>query len=116
MRRWTGLIGLALVSGIHGQAPTLQCDVGPTTKVYGGVQWLVYSCNDNKSVVFVSDRGSPASPFYFILTPEGSRYRLRGEGNGSRAATDAAMKELRVLSSKDIARLILETKRRRPER
>jgi len=115
MRRWTGLMGLALVSAIHGQAPTFQCNIGPVTKVYGGLQWLVYSCSDAKSVVFVSARGSPASPFYFILTPESGRYHLRGEGNGSRAATDAALKELQALSSNDIARLILETRRTRPE-
>lgn len=114
MRRTTALIALALVSTIHAQAPTLQCNIGPVRKVFGGVSWLVYSCDDTKSVVVVSARGSPASPFYFMFSPEGGHYHLRGEGTGSRAATDAALKELQALSSRDIENLILETKRTHP--
>jgi len=44
-------------------AETLKCDIGPLNKSYGGTPWLVYSCNDEQTLVFVSERGSPASPF-----------------------------------------------------
>jgi hypothetical protein len=90
-------------------AATPQCDVGPVTKVFGAVPWLVYSCNDATSLVLMSAPGSPAAPFYFIFSLEGGSYRLRGEGTGSQTATDAALKELQTLSASDIQALRRET-------
>jgi hypothetical protein len=90
-------------------APPLQCDIGPITKVFGTVPWLLYSCDDDKSLVVVSAPGSAAAPFYFFFSPEGRDYHLRGEGTGSKTLTDAALKELRVLSREDIAGLVAQT-------
>ena len=89
--------------------PMFQCDVGPVTKVFGSVPWLVYSCNDASSIVLVSAPGSPAMPFYFMFTLEGTTYRLRGEGTGSKAVTDATLKELQTLSAADVLSLRRET-------
>ena len=91
-------------------APSLKCDIGPVTKVYGASQWLVYSCDDSRTVVVVSAPGSPAFPFYFTLSPTASGYRLSGEGTGKKEATAAALNELSKLSGREIASLIEQTK------
>lgn len=104
------LLGLVLAGASIGQDAPLQCNIGPVTKVYGSTSWLVYSCNDAKSVVVVSAPGSAASPFYFFFHPEGAAYHLTGEGTGSKAATDAALHELQSLSRRDIQALLRETK------
>jgi hypothetical protein len=57
----------------------------------------------------VSAPGSAAAPFYFIFSPVGKGYHLRGEGTGSKALTDAALKELQALRNEDIAALVRET-------
>ena len=92
-----------------GQDHSLQCDIGPVTKSFGTVQWLVYSCDDKKTIVAVSPPDSPASPFYFIISPTEDGYHLGGEGAGDRAVTDAAYEDLQKLSSEDISALISET-------
>jgi hypothetical protein len=104
------IFGLALAASGAGQDTPLQCNIGPITKVYGSAPWLVYSCNDAKSVVLISAPGSAASPFYFIFSPEGSGYHLRGEGTGSKVVTDAALHDLQNLSARDIQALLRETK------
>jgi hypothetical protein len=103
------LFGLAALPLVATAAAPLQCDIGPVTKMFGSVPWLMYSCNDPTSVVLISAPGSPASPFYFIFSLEGGSYRIRGEGTGSKAATDAALQELQALSAKEIADLRRET-------
>ncbi len=90
----------------------LKCDIGPVSKTYGKTQWLVYSCDDNRSLVFVSAPGNPATPFYFRLSPHEKEYRLTGEGTGSKDATSAAFDELQALSEREIAALIDQTKRK----
>jgi len=107
MKRWPLIF--AAMPLVATAAVPLQCDIGPVTKVFGAVPWLVYSCNDATSLVFLSAPGSPASPFYFIFSLEGSSYRLRGEGTGSKTATDATLKDLEALSASDIQALRRET-------
>jgi hypothetical protein len=87
----------------------LKCDVGPVTKVFGKASWLVYSCDDHRSVVVVATDGSPAMPFYFILAAQPDTHRLYGEGTGDKAVTDAAFAELKMLTEADIASLVAET-------
>jgi hypothetical protein len=103
------LLYLVLAAPIAVMAAPLQCDVGPITKVFGSVPWLVYSCDDGKSLVLMSAPGGAAAPFYFMFYPEGRGYHLRGEGTGSKSLTDAALKELQGLSDKDIAGLVGQT-------
>lgn len=110
------VLGVWLPIGTFGQtpqpAPTLKCEIGPVNRTYGGTNWLVYSCDDNQSVVLLSAPGNPASPFYFILSPKQGRYTLEGEGTGNKRATEATAQALRLLSASDIAALIAQTKRR----
>ncbi|GAB3361466.1 hypothetical protein [Lysobacter tyrosinilyticus] len=89
--------------------PDLNCDVGPLHKTYGKTAWLVYACNDSRSVVIVSDKGNPALPFYFILyvKPDGDM-QLHGEGTGKKSATQAAFDEIKTLTQTDVAGLVAQ--------
>jgi len=94
------------------QSPTsLRCDAGPVAKTFAKTLWLVYGCSDNLTVVVLTAPGNPAMPFYFTFHPTGGSYRLSGEGTGSKAVTDAAFAELRLLTSRDILALLAETQR-----
>jgi hypothetical protein len=86
--------------------PNLKCFKGPLKRTYGGGPWLVYACDDGKSLVVVSDKGNAASPFYFMLSPLSGSYHVDGEGTGSKSASDAAGDELSHLSAAQIEALI----------
>lgn len=107
------LAGLFLGLALQEPPPpteSLQCDVGPVTKTYGGSEWLVYSCSDEHSLVFVSAPGSPAMPFYFLSTPAPDGYRLVGEGNGSQEATRPAYEELSRMTEDQRQALLADTR------
>jgi hypothetical protein len=89
---------------------SFRCDIGPVTKTYGQGQWLVYSCNDDKTVLIVSAPGNPATPYYFTFLPTDAGHRLFGEGTGNKEATATAFEQLKSLSEDDIANVIKETK------
>jgi hypothetical protein len=89
---------------------TFRCNIGPVTKTYGQGQWLVYSCNDDKTLLIVSAPGNPATPYYFTLLPTDAGHRLFGEGTGKKEATASAFEQLKSLSEEDIANVIKETK------
>jgi hypothetical protein len=97
---------LAASSGANAsaaQAPALQCNIGPTTAQLGGNDWLMYGCADGHSVVVVAAPPNPASPFVFIVTPDGNGgIELHGEGTGSKSATEPAYKTLSSMSSADL--------------
>jgi len=88
----------------------LKCDIGPLNKIYGKTNWLVYSCNDNATVVIVANPGSPAMPFVFTFFIKDGGYQLTGEGAGSKRFSDAAYSELKELSESGIKSLIAETR------
>jgi hypothetical protein len=90
-------------------AESLQCVAGPLERVYGGTDWLVYGCTDDATIVVVSAAGSPAAPFYFVLSPGETGYRLHGEGNGNQDRTRAAYEALSALTASDISELITAT-------
>src|ERR1700739_1406015 len=73
------------------------CDVGPVTKTFGSVPWLVYSCKDSKSLLFLRPPGSPAAPTYLFLTYTTGGYHLSSEGTGSQARCAAALEHLGCL-------------------
>lgn len=108
------LLGLWPAFQASGQAPQpsvkLNCEIGPVEKNYGGGKWLVYSCDDNRTVVIVAAPRDPAAPFYFMFSLQQGRYQLTGEGTGNRQATDAAYQELRTLAESEITSLIAQTK------
>ena len=70
------------LSAIAEDEDSFECNIGPVTKTYGQAQWLVYSCNDDKTLVIVSAPGNPATPFYFTFLPTDAGHRLFGEGTG----------------------------------
>ena len=91
-----------------------QCITGPVEKTYGGTTWLVVSCSDGKSLVFVAKEGGKAAPFEFDLTFTGNDYDLAGHGKGDRKYTDAAYADLQKLTSKDVLDLLNATKAAKP--
>jgi hypothetical protein len=62
----------------------------------------------------MSAAGNPAGPFYFMLTPENGGYHIYGEGTGSKAASDEALKELSALKANDIAALLAQARAASP--
>ena len=118
MNRWRWLplvliVGtVSFAKGTHAaDAPPLKCEVGPVTKQYGNTDWLVYGCEDKRSLVIVTAPGSPAMPFYFFYLHSHKGYELRGEGAGNKRLTDAAFNDLKHLTEDQIASLLVETQK-----
>ena len=103
------LAGLALqaATSTSNDAP-MRCDQGPLSRAFGGTNWVVYGCEDQRSVVVVSIQGNPAGPFVFIFAVKDDGYSLSGEGTGDKIASAAAFAELSKLSGDAIARLHAE--------
>ena len=89
---------------------SFRCNIGPITKTYGQTQWLVYGCNDDRTLVIVAAPGNPGAPYYFTFLPTDTGHSLFGEGTGKKEATAAASEQLKSLSEEDIASVIKETK------
>ena len=102
----------ALLLAISGGDPApMQCNVGPVARELGGSNWTVLSCSDGRSMVVVSAQGNPAGPFVFFLKPRpDGGYAISGEGNGDKAASDAALEALTHYTPDDFAALLAETK------
>lgn len=83
----------------------LHCEAGPLHKTFGGYPWLVYGCSDGASIVVVSEKENPASPFYFMILAKDGGYAITGEGNGSKDASSAAFDELKLLTPAEITAL-----------
>lgn len=62
----------------------LQCHIGPARKHLGGNDWVVYACADGQSVVVAAGAPNPATPFIFIVRPDGDGIALYGEGTGDK--------------------------------
>jgi len=90
--------------------PKLVCDRGPfSTKTFGGTQWQIYGCTDNRSVAIVTEPGSPAIPFYFLLAWIDGVYTVSGEGTGRRDLTAKAYNDIIKLTRPQIDVLVKET-------
>ena len=105
----TALLVLLAASSLTEAEPQaeveLQCHTGPSTKHLGGNDWLVYACADGHSVVVAAGAPNPATPFFFIIRPDGDRIVLYGEGAGDKSATEPAYNELQAMSASDLAEL-----------
>lgn len=122
-RRWIGsgtmrkfllvlaAIGFALPLSLpaRGEEASQKCDVGPITRTYGKVPWLVYSCRDKRSLLLVSAPGNAAMPAFFVFRPSGDGYELRNQGSANQAISAAAYAELSRLTPKQIGELIAAT-------
>jgi hypothetical protein len=102
-------VGILLATTAAEAAPELRCETGPVSKMLGGTDWLVYSCDDRRSMLVVSADKNPARPFYFLLTPLANSYHVAGEGNGNKQASDAAGDELSRMTAADFAKLLAAT-------
>ena len=111
-------IGLFLLlapasAGSHQEAPPPQpvrCENRADHETFGATEWIIYSCDDEVSLVVISAQGNPASPFVFHLRRGPQSYQVVGEGNGDEGAGDAAGADLAELSSAEIAALLADIK------
>ncbi len=94
------------------EQPALECNIGPAVKKFGGNDWLAYGCADGHSVVVAAGSPNPATPFFFIITPDGSGgIELYGEGTGDKTATKSAHDSLSTMTSSDLAEFFREVSR-----
>ena len=108
-----GVLSATPALAVDPKAPE-QCITGPVEKTYGGTTWLVASCSDGKSLVFVAKEGGKAAPFEFDLTFTGDGYDLTGHGDGDRKYTDAAYADLQKIKAADVLALIKATQAVKP--
>jgi hypothetical protein len=102
---------LAAIAGLAAAAPQLQCEQGPLTRNYGGSEWHVYACNDQRSLVVTVIKSTPKLPFfYFFVTPASDGVQVAGEGNGDRSITASAYNELSRLTPAQVASLVSEAR------
>lgn len=92
------------------KSAAMQCFFGPVSKKFAGAPWLVYACDDGKSLVVVTSQHNPASPFYFLISPNGGALNIHGEGNGSKTTSDAAGDDIRKMSVGQVAELWVQAK------
>jgi len=104
---FAAILAFSLQAAADQSGPTrLACEAGPIVREYGGNDWLVYGCSDERSFVVVSSSESPANPFVFMFLFENGSYRIRGEGNGDESATSAAFDELSQLTPDEISNIV----------
>jgi hypothetical protein len=109
------VLGFLVASPALAQGPSerrITCDRGPVaSRTYGGTEWDIYGCSDNRSVAIVTARGNPGLPFYFLFAERNGSYRLSGEGTGRPDVTRKAYEDLVRLSQADIQALVKETQK-----
>ena len=112
MRVFAVLLSLALlaqVGGANAQEVQLNCTIGPVERTFGGTPWVVYGCNDGKSLAIAASADNPANPFVFVIAWEPHGYRVYGEGSGDRNASSPAFDELRAMNREQVSALYSST-------
>jgi hypothetical protein len=99
------MIAPVFLALVVAQAEPMKCEAGPLDRSFGRSEWVVYGCSDGRSVVVAAKEGNPAGPFFFIFAAKGETYELYGEGDGDKAASDAAYADLQKLDTAAIAGL-----------
>ena len=87
----------------------VRCKTGPVVKQLGGTYWIVFSCDDSKSLIFLSDQRNPAFPFMFVAMAKDDRYEVRGQGEGDKDAAAPAFEALMKMPATDLFALVEET-------
>ena len=101
---------VVLPGGENGMDVELTCEVGPIDREYGGSAFAVYSCDDGKSVVAVAKPGTPAYPYFFIVSPnDEGKVLLYGEGDGNEGGREA-FADLNEVPAAEVAQLVAATK------
>jgi hypothetical protein len=109
MRILLAALALLVTAPAFANEGDLKCNVGPITKTFGETQWRVYSCNEDRHLMFVAAPGSPAGQVILMLFWEKGRWLIIDMGPTTRAA-DAARTEIQSLSEGAIVGLVAETK------
>ena len=91
-------------------AEPMECNVGPVARNVGGAEWNVLSCSDGRSLVFVTTKGNPAMPFYFMVQRDEESPKIVGEGNGSKEYSAAAYEEIKKMTATEFDDLVQATK------
>ena len=87
----------------------VRCKTGPVVKQLGGTYWIVFSCDDSKSLIFLSDQRNPAFPFMFLAMAKDDRYEVRGQGEGDKDAAAPAFEALMKMPATELFALVEET-------
>lgn len=91
--------------------PVNICETGPLIKQYGGTEWYVYSCSDDRSLVVVASPANPAAkPFAFSVSKEKGVKQLNGSGE-RKGTVEATYNELKALKAEQIATLAADAKK-----
>jgi hypothetical protein len=111
MRAFAGLLTFALIAagGANAQEVQLNCNIGPVERTFGGTPWVVYGCDDGRSLVIATSADNPAKPFIFVIAWGPHGHRVQGEGSGDRNASAAAFNELAAMDSEQISTLYSST-------
>lgn len=94
----------------NAEKASMECNVGPVTRSFGGTEWTVFSCDDEASMIAISAKGNPALPFIFVMKEEDGNYKITGEGNGDRSASQAAGDEIARMTNQEFSELLAATK------
>lgn len=109
MKPKIAIIFYVLISSVSFAAEPLKCHVGPIQIELAGGKWQVTSCDDGRSLVFVTMKDNPAMPFVFIVQRNGETSKINGEGNGSKEYTSAAFEELKAMTETHFNELVQAT-------
>ena len=87
----------------------LSCHRGPVERYFGDVQWYVFACDDEATIVFYTGPKSPSDlEFYFLVYPKDGAYKVYGEGVGDQALTRPAYDAISAMETADYRALHAE--------
>jgi hypothetical protein len=114
---WLAAGALAAGSGVAAPAPAsateaakLECKTGPAKRRYGGTLWLVYACNDGRSLAFRPDQNNPNNTAKFVLRWTGAQYELEGDPGDKPEIAERAYDEIADMTERQISSLIAAAK------
>jgi hypothetical protein len=111
MNRYCLALALAFVglAAEAGPRQPLQCQKGPASVLLAESRWLVYACEDGRSIVLVASPGSKASPSYIsVLVQANDEFDASAEGTGDKGAMEGATRKLRDIGRDGISRLFAQ--------
>lgn len=85
---------------------TMDCSKNQLTRTFGGSQWLILGCGNNRNILIIQPApGNPAGAS-FLVFPNAQVNRLNGAQPGDKATEDAAYQDIQKLTPSDVAALI----------
>ncbi|MFL0357445.1 hypothetical protein ACI5KX_13315 [Erythrobacter sp. GH1-10] len=97
---------LAAQDAAGSQPAPMKCERGPVERYFDNVQWYVFACEDEASLVFFTGPKSPADlQFYFLVYPKDGTYKVYGEGKGDKALTKPAYDAISSMTASDFRAL-----------